>query len=90
MVAAYTSGDLNTLDRIIHEEIEHPGMKEIFLDHRNAAWMPRLREWLQLGNSFIAVGAGHLAGEGGLISLLMADGYKVTPVLRTGEATEAE
>jgi uncharacterized protein YbaP (TraB family) len=30
--------------------------------------------------SFIAVGAGHLGGEQGVVTLLRARGYKVTPI----------
>ena len=39
--------------------------------------MKALKKEFDLGNAFAAVGAGHLFGEYGLISLLEKQGYKV-------------
>ncbi len=56
------------LDRIIDE------MLDALLVTRNQAWMERLKN-VQPGISVIAVGAGHLPGEFGLLNLLQQDGY---------------
>lgn len=51
-----------------------------FLDYRNQNWITQLKDILPNGKAFIAVGAGHLAGENGVISLLRNEGYTVTAV----------
>lgn len=47
---------------------------------RNVRMADRMQARLQEGNAFIAVGALHLPGEKGLLRLLAARGYRVTPV----------
>ena len=54
--------------------------KEYTTDKRNILWMPRLEKQLKNGNVFVAVGALHLSGEFGLINLLRAEGYQLTPL----------
>ena len=49
-------------------------------DARNHRWLPGLREMLDKGNAFVAVGALHLVGADGLVALLRAEGYEVTLV----------
>ena len=60
------------------------GMSEHELDRliydRNAAWVEHLKEVLPAEAAFVVVGAGHLPGEKGLLSLLRRAGYSVTPV----------
>jgi uncharacterized protein YbaP (TraB family) len=52
---------------------------------RNRAWLPQLEAVLaQQGRAMVLVGAGHLGGEEGLISLLEGKGHVVR------HATEAE
>jgi uncharacterized protein YbaP (TraB family) len=56
-------------------------MDHIMVDERNAAWMPRLRDYLDEGQAVILVGAMHLPGPNGLISRLRAAGYTVTTIM---------
>lgn len=51
-----------------------------FLDNRNAAWVPQIKEMIASKRCFIAVGAGHLGGPNGVIRLLEKEGYILTPV----------
>lgn len=51
-----------------------------FLDNRNAAWVPQIKEMIANKRCFIAVGAGHLGGPNGVIRLLEKEGYTLTPV----------
>lgn len=51
---------------------------EYLITRRNLAWLPRLTELAAEGGSFIAVGAGHLPGENGILALLERSGFKVT------------
>lgn len=51
-----------------------------FLTNRNKNWIPKIEKIIAEQPSFIAVGAGHLAGQEGVIELLKKEGYTVTPV----------
>ena len=57
-----------------------PRELSLLITDRNARWIPRLRELMAQQACFIAVGAGHLVGPGGLIELLSKQGYSVTPI----------
>lgn len=61
-------------DGIISEE------QNSFLDERNHKWIPLIEIQLKTQPTFIAVGAGHVGGPNGLIRLLEAKGYTLTPV----------
>ena len=56
------------------------GFTDILLYHRNLNWVKKMNELLPGKSLVIAVGAGHLPGEKGVISLLRQNGYKVTPI----------
>lgn len=71
-------GDLEDPDR--DNRMLHDALMSELLDHRNRAWMTSLPGFLESGNVFVAVGALHLPGETGLIELLRAEGYSVTPL----------
>ncbi len=43
-------------------------------------WIPTIEKQISNSNCFIAVGAGHLGGEKGLISLLKEKNYIVKPI----------
>ncbi|MEZ5009155.1 MAG: TraB/GumN family protein [Chitinophagales bacterium] len=79
LVAAYKLQDLEVLNHLIEDEMESPKMRELLLNKRNTQWMPELSTWIDEGNAFIAVGAGHLEGEFGVINLLRRAGYEVWP-----------
>lgn len=50
------------------------------LDNRNINWIPKIKEYAEKQATFFGVGAGHLAGENGVINLLRQAGYTVTAV----------
>lgn len=47
---------------------------------RNHDWIPKIEELIQKKSTLIAVGAGHLGGEEGVLRLLEKKGYRITPV----------
>ena len=59
------------------EDIEQLIEKRL-LDQRNHLMVQRMQPRLAEGNAFVAVGAGHLPGEEGIVNLLVQQGYKVT------------
>ena len=79
MVNLYKNQQLNTLYELtISESAGIDNFKTDFLDTRNSNWIPIIEKSIKDASVFIAVGAGHLAGETGVISLLKAHGYTVT------------
>ena len=52
----------------------------LLLDNRNKNWVKQLETILPKKSLFIAVGAGHLSGDNGLINLLRKKGYTVQPL----------
>jgi uncharacterized protein YbaP (TraB family) len=55
--------------------------QDILLKNRNINWIPKIEEYAKQQPTFFGVGAGHLAGENGVIKLLRKAGFKVTAVL---------
>jgi len=54
--------------------------EDLFLYDRNRAWIPKLVEEMAYKSCFVAVGAGHLFGENGVIDLLQKKGLSVTAI----------
>jgi len=83
MVNAYKNRKLSILKEMT-DKTEFGGggnSQELLLDGRNRNWVQQMKKIFPANNVFIAVGAGHLIGESGLISLLRKEGYKVEAVL---------
>lgn len=57
-----------------------PGELEVMIDHRNKDWVEKLPAIMSAAPTFVAVGAGHLPGENGLLNLLKRRGYTVESV----------
>jgi uncharacterized protein YbaP (TraB family) len=53
---------------------------ERLITRRNRTMVERMTALLDEGRAFVAVGAAHLPGEGGVINLLSEAGYTVSPV----------
>lgn len=81
LVQAYQQQDLEKMQALGEEWGNDYGGMEALLDERNKNWMPKLKEVLNQGDAFVAVGALHLVGETGLVALLRKAGYVVKPVL---------
>jgi len=81
LTKAYRNQDLQLLEKLT--EKEDSGIQqftEIMLYRRNEDWTKKLSDILPTGSYVVAVGAGHLPGERGVINLLRKAGYKVEPV----------
>ncbi len=55
-------------------------MENVIMKKRNTKWTTTLVPSLKQENLFIGVGAGHLLGDYGLVSLLSAEGFLVEPI----------
>ena len=65
MVEAWKKGDAEELARIMNKDENEPALMEKLLYARNRTWAHWIRARLDRpGTVFVAVGAGHLAGEG--------------------------
>ena len=57
--------------------------RDKLLSRRNAEWTPKLIKLFERpGDHFVAIGAGHLLGNDGLVNLLRAKGFQVVPCIR--------
>ena len=79
LIELYKKQDLNELSKLIEDD-EDSVLNEKLLYKRNSNWIPKLQTKIELKSCFIAVGAGHLGGENGLINLLKKQGYTVEPI----------
>jgi uncharacterized protein len=80
---AWERGDLVTLERLVIDEFkaEAPEAYDIIFRQRNRAWTEALMAELEgEGVDFVAVGAGHMLGEDGLVAMLRARGVSVERV----------
>ncbi len=81
MLNAYNDQDLEKLEAMINKsDIGISSFTEILLYNRNRNWVKKLKDLLPAKSLLIAVGAGHLPGDQGVIELLRKEGYKVEPV----------
>ena len=83
MIAAWRSGDNATLEALFVADMkeEYPTLYEALLVRRNSAWIAIIETLFEnQGNEFVLVGAAHLVGEDGLLSLLEKKGFEIARV----------
>ncbi|HEX6847083.1 MAG TPA: TraB/GumN family protein [Chitinophagaceae bacterium] len=81
MIEAYKAQDIEKLGEFVKEDETGLGnYEDILIYNRNRNWVKKLKTIMPEKALTIAVGAGHLAGENGLIKLLRKEGYTVKPV----------
>jgi uncharacterized protein YbaP (TraB family) len=83
LLEAYIDGDLDKIVQVSAEsdpkdERLSALFKESLITRRNKHMLERMLSSLQLGNSFVAIGALHLPGEQGLLAMLEQQGYTLT------------
>ncbi len=82
MLIVYKKQQLSEIEKMFTKtEFGIEDNRDILLDNRNKNWVAQLNKILLEKNIFMAVGAGHLVGEKGLISLLRKAGYTLRPLL---------
>lgn len=81
LIEIYKSKNIDEINRyIVESSEEYQQFGEYLLVARNKSWIPRFVNIANEHKAFIAVGAGHLGGENGVVSLLQKEGYIVEQV----------
>lgn len=94
MVDSYLGGDLTALESLAEQQMGElsPETRDYFMqqgiDVRNLRMVDTLLTHLDEGTVFVAVGALHLPGEQGLISLLRNKGFELKPLPLPFSTTE--
>jgi uncharacterized protein YbaP (TraB family) len=78
-VDLYKHKELNKLYTEMAADKDMAKYEDIMLNNRNANWIPVMLQVMKKTPTFFAVGAGHLGGKKGVISLLRKKGYIVRP-----------
>ncbi|OZB05169.1 MAG: hypothetical protein B7X54_06145 [Idiomarina sp. 34-48-12] len=78
--SVYLNDDGGKLYEVMRSQADFDTFEQAFLSQRNKNWVTELPKLIASQPTFIAVGAGHLAGTDGLLTLLRQQGYKITPI----------
>jgi uncharacterized protein YbaP (TraB family) len=79
MKTAWRVGDISALEQLFQADLKaFPEMYQLLLVKRNHAWMPHLQKLLTQDDvSMVLVGALHMAGDDGLLTLLKQAGFSL-------------
>ena len=81
MQQAYKDQDLDRIHQLLLEESTLTSTDfNHFVSARNTQWIKPLTTYFTQRKTFVAVGAGHLAGENGILNLLRKEGYKTKAI----------
>jgi hypothetical protein len=80
IVALYKAQQLPMLYNMLINNKDLGDSLDPLLNNRNKLWMSKIKEMTREKSVFIAVGCGHLWGDGGVIQLLRNDGYTVSAI----------
>lgn len=79
LIESWRTGDAPAVERIVLKDLQQePQLYQRLLVERNRNWLPKLELlFSRKGHAFVVVGAAHLIGPDGLITMLKAKGYTV-------------
>jgi uncharacterized protein YbaP (TraB family) len=82
LVQTWAQGDTERFTNLIERDFAgHVEAQDLLISNRNRAWVPSVAELLASGKTaMVTVGAAHIGGPKGLISLLCAAGHHVERV----------
>jgi len=81
MLDFYKNQQMDSLKTMVGKsEFGSDKYDDLLLKNRNKNWVKQLKEIMKNKSVFVAVGAGHLVGDAGLINLLKKAGYKLVPL----------
>lgn len=78
MLLAWLTGDEDRLAEHVNGTLEFsPELRRVLLSDRNSRWVGRIAQLIEEGRKpFVAVGAGHVIGDDGVVALLQARGFE--------------
>ena len=85
----YLKGDTIGAKKLLFDPADmkkYPKLYEVFFHRRNANWIPVLEKHILEGKAFVAVGAGHMLGDKGLIELLKKKGIHPKRIRVSGKS----
>jgi uncharacterized protein len=78
IAAAWRVGDVAAVEKLALSSLQDaPEVYQSLLVDRNKRWVPKIETCVQTRRCFVVVGAAHLVGPDGLITLLKQKGYSV-------------
>ena len=79
LVHTWAQGDMERFSNLIERDFAgHVEAQDLLISNRNRTWVPTVAELLKSGKTaMVTVGAAHIGGAKGLISLLCAAGHDV-------------
>ncbi|HEX5110155.1 MAG TPA: TraB/GumN family protein [Vicinamibacterales bacterium] len=78
IAAAWRVGDVAAVEKLALSSLQDaPEVYQSLLVERNKRWVPKIETCVQTQRCFVVVGAAHLVGPDGLITLLKQKGYAV-------------
>lgn len=82
LVETWARGDTDRFTKLIEQNFTgHVEAQDLLLSNRNRAWLPSITDLLATGKTaMVTVGAAHIGGPKGVISLLCAAGHSVERV----------
>lgn len=82
LLKTYALKDLNQMQRLTEESknVIMSNYEPLFLTNRNKNWVPLIEKISKENPTFFGVGAAHLVGQNGVISLLRRSGYFVEAI----------
>ena len=77
LIEAWRAGDVATVERIVLKDLQQETqLYQRLLVERNKNWMPKLEALFSRKRpAFVVVGAAHIVGPDGLLTMLKARGY---------------
>ncbi|MDX1685054.1 MAG: TraB/GumN family protein, partial [Saprospiraceae bacterium] len=76
----YVDQDIEAMVSTIGDDDQLGKYEKLLVNKRNINWIPVMEEKMKTRSTFFAVGAGHLAGEEGVLNLLKKAGYTIKPL----------
>jgi uncharacterized protein YbaP (TraB family) len=80
MVELYLQEDVSGLYEFTTQYLDTEEEQHFLLNERNENWIPLMEQLAKDQSTFFGVGAAHLGGEKGVLSLLKQAGYTLTAV----------
>jgi uncharacterized protein YbaP (TraB family) len=79
MTADYETSDIQKIFKSAKKSTK--GLRKVLLYDRNKIMAQRIAVMAKEQSIFVAIGAGHLGGQKGVLRLLKKNGLKIRPVL---------